>query len=261
MASKSIEITQLSDVYAYGVEPINRELIVISAEINKKPSIVAYDPERRFVTDKLTLGNRYRGVSSTSTSDSICRVVTYRTTDGKPDLRLEGIRILVDGKLSPENSIEFDFAERILRVYDICFLNAKSGNQLFILSALIETGGRKTEGAFLFECLGSEIVLIKQLKIMSGHNELRSITAMWRNDSDVFVLACRRYWLKNEAFLFQILPEERLIDTRAFESANADFQQVGSYLQGGQDIAYACIHRHRRDVDGIKYHLDWFDGK
>ena len=96
------------------------------------------------------------------------------------------------------------------------------------------------------------------LDLLSFYNELRSISLVKGADEAVYCIASRRYWLRNESYLFQLFPEEKPVAKREFFCKSGDFQQVGVVAEDDRRISLTCLYRHRKDDLGIRYNIEEF---
>lgn len=247
-------IDTLHDIYAYGVEPMTNDELRITAERNQRPIIVhlAADESIRSV---LEVASAYRGISSSCTSAGLTRVVTYDTEPGRAGVLLETFESTTTG-LQIVRKDHIDLGYHVLRVYDMGCAAWQNGEVLVIVALVADQMGRCQELFFRFQLL-NEVRPLGILELPSQYNELRSLSLHAEGEA-LYMIACRRFWLKNEVFLFSIEPEVSLIGQREFTCRGADFQQVGTRIDARGCLSIAALHRQRRDIDGIRYNVDWF---
>lgn len=246
----------LADIYVYGVEPLPGGELLLTAERDARPVLVQVDRDGKpmAVTE---VARRYLGISATARHGRRAKVIVYDTNVGD-EARLETWTLPVQGA-ERVDAVPLPLGRRVLRVYDIGVAPFQEGEAMVVIALVQEDeDGPCREQALLLLPHADAPGRARALPGMSARNELRSVCLFGGADGALYALACRRFWLKDEAFLFRVWPDEALLAQHAFECRGADFQQVGAAVTDSGALSLACVYRHRRDSDGITYHIERF---
>ncbi len=248
----------IPDFYAYGVQPMKNSRVIMTAERRSIPVIVLLD-ENGGPLGTADVHSEYMGISSPQVVGDLCFFVTYDTEADSENPKLCWWDISDASALREIGSADVPLRGTVLRVYDLGVVPCAEGYTILI-RALVrdETTGLHSEDCWLLHKTGQQINVAGTLPLMSSYNELRSVSLFQGLDSNIYCIASRRYWLKNQAFLFQILPDERLLAEREIPCRAGDFQQAGVIAEDAHRISLMCIHRHRKDNLGIHYNIEEF---
>lgn len=258
VASRCYTTGLISDTYAYGIQPMKTSGTIITAEREEVPVLTILDENGSPLSVK-AVHSDYIGISSPQVVGNLCFFITYHTEPGAPSSKLRWWDISEPSAMREVGSLEMDLGETVLRVYDLGVVRRLDGH-VVVVRALVrdEKSGLHSEKSFLFYKKGDQICAAGALNLLSSYNELRSIALFEDVGGAIYCIANRRYWLKNQSYLFELFPEEKLLAQRKFACKLGDFQQVGVVAEDERRISLTCLHRQRKDDLGIHYNIEEF---